>query len=105
MALSEARPHNIGMYIVIKVGLHAGPCIAVTLNGRLDYFGSAVNMAARLQGESEGGDIVLSEDVANDPVAAPILQSYPLSTESRSIKGFDAPVTFRRLSGKTLSAT
>ena len=43
---------------VVKLGLHCGPCIAVTLNDRLDYFGRTVNLAARLQGESRGGDIV-----------------------------------------------
>ena len=46
--------------IVIKAGLHAGACIAVTLNETLDYFGRMVNLAARIQGESKGGDIVLS---------------------------------------------
>src|SRR3546814_2334232 len=45
-----------GEAIVIKLGLHRGPCIAVTLNDRLDYFGSTVNLAARLQGQSRGGD-------------------------------------------------
>ena len=43
-----------------KLGVHAGPSVVVTLNDRLDYFGSTVNMAARLQGQSAGGDIVLS---------------------------------------------
>jgi class 3 adenylate cyclase len=38
--------------IVVKLGLHCGPCIAVTLNDRLDYFGRTVNLAARLQNES-----------------------------------------------------
>ena len=46
--------------LVLKVGVHAGPSVVVTLNDRLDYFGSTVNMAARLQGQSTGGDIVLS---------------------------------------------
>jgi class 3 adenylate cyclase len=45
--------------IVLKVGLHFGPCIAVNLDERLDYFGTTVNVAARVQGESEGADIVL----------------------------------------------
>ncbi len=27
----------------LKVGLHAGACLAVTLNDRLDYFGQTVN--------------------------------------------------------------
>ncbi len=83
--------------IVIKLGLHGGRCIAVTLNDRLDYFGSTVNTAARLQGESDGGDIVLSQRLAADPVVAEILAPHTLTTESRPIKGFDEPVTFHRL--------
>ncbi|HYX29617.1 MAG TPA: adenylate/guanylate cyclase domain-containing protein, partial [Pyrinomonadaceae bacterium] len=47
----------------LKAGLHVGPCIAVTLNERLDYFGSTVNLAARLEGQSTGQDIVISNDV------------------------------------------
>jgi class 3 adenylate cyclase len=49
--------------IVIKVGVHYGPCIAVTLNDRLDYFGTTVNIAARVQGLSDGRDIMASEAV------------------------------------------
>jgi class 3 adenylate cyclase len=33
--------------IAIKIGLHAGACLAVTLNDRLDYVGQTVNIAAR----------------------------------------------------------
>lgn len=93
-----------GADIVIKLGVHSGHCIAVTLNERLDYFGSTVNMAARLQGESEGGDIVLSEDLVADPVVADILRPYALAAELRHIKGFDEPVAFRRLTGAAMSA-
>ena len=53
--------------LLLKMGMHSGACIAVTLNDRLDYFGSVVNIAARLEGQSEGGDLVLSETVARDP--------------------------------------
>ena len=34
--------------LVLKAGLHVGPCLAVNANDRLDYFGTAVNLAARL---------------------------------------------------------
>ncbi|MEQ8355567.1 MAG: adenylate/guanylate cyclase domain-containing protein [Kiloniellaceae bacterium] len=83
--------------LVIKLGLHEGPCIAVTLNGRLDYFGSSVNMAARLQGQSDGGDIVLSEAVAEDPAVLELLKGLAYDCETTSLKGFDAPVAFRRI--------
>ena len=56
--------------LVLKTGIHAGACIAVTLNERLDYFGSTVNIAARIQGLSHGDDIVLSETVWRDPEVA-----------------------------------
>tara|TARA_R110000868_G_scaffold259550_2_gene517809 strand:+ start:61 stop:1887 length:1827 start_codon:yes stop_codon:yes gene_type:complete len=83
--------------IGLKLGLHAGPSIAVTLNGRLDYFGGTVNMAARLQGEAGPGEIVISETIAGDLAAAEILKSKWLEEDRRAIRGFKDPVTFRRL--------
>ena len=92
------REHGQGREaLIIKLGLHAGPCIAVTLNGRLDYFGSTVNLAARLQAESEGGDIVLSPALAADPAVAGLLKGLSIASESARVKGFDAPVAFLRL--------
>jgi class 3 adenylate cyclase len=49
--------------LVLKLGVHAGPAIAMTANGRLDYFGRTVNVAARLGGQSRGGDVVLLGEV------------------------------------------
>ena len=72
------------------------------LNDRLDYFGSTINMAARLQGESDGGDIVFSEDLAGDPAVSEILAGYTLSPESRELKGFDEPIRFLRLTPQAL---
>ena len=91
-----------GEDLVIKLGVHCGSCIAVTLNDRLDYFGSTINMAARLQGESDGGDIVFSEDLAGDPAVSEILAGYTLSPESRELKGFDEPIRFLRLTPQAL---
>ncbi len=53
--------------VIVKVGLHAGSAIMVNLNNRLDYFGRAVNMAARIQGTAEGGDIIISSEIRRDP--------------------------------------
>jgi class 3 adenylate cyclase len=89
--------------ILIKLGLHKGPCIAVTLNERLDYFGSTVNLAARLQGQSLGGDIVLSRILAEDPAVAAALNGRPLRDEVATIKGFAGPVPFRRVTGAALA--
>ena len=83
--------------ILVKIGLHCGPCIAVTLNDRLDYFGRTVNLAARLQGESRGGDIVLSEAMAADPGVAMVLDKLSASSERALVKGFAEPVGLRRV--------
>ena len=83
--------------LVLKVGVHAGPSVVVTLNDRLDYFGSTVNMAARLQGQSTGGDIVLSSPIADDPAVREVLAAVPKRRETVALKGFAEPVGFIRL--------
>lgn len=83
--------------IVIKLGLHQGTSIAVTLNDRLDYFGSTVNLAARLQGQSGGGEIVLSKDLASDPGVVPHLAGLALASDRAVLKGFDQATDFYRL--------
>jgi len=76
--------------LTLKAGVHTGPCIAVTLNDRLDYFGSTVNMAARLEGLSTGGDVIISNALYDDPevrefVASENLQATPFEI---LLKGF-----------------
>lgn len=83
--------------ILVKLGLHCGPCIAVTLNDRLDYFGRTVNLAARLQGESRGGDIVVSEDMAGEPGVTAALDALGAGAESAAVKGFGERVALRRV--------
>src|SRR5712672_656454 len=48
-ALNTERSRND---LVVKIGIHEGPCLAVMLNERQDYFGQTVNIAARVQGLS-----------------------------------------------------
>lgn len=62
-----ASPPDGMLPLTLKGGVHIGPCIAVTLNDRLDYFGSTVNLAARLEGQSNGNDVVISNIVYTDP--------------------------------------
>ncbi len=84
----------------LKAGVHFGPCIAVTLNERLDYFGSTVNIAARLGALSAGGEVVVSDVVATDPeVEALLLQrAVALVRFEASLKGYEeAPLTLTRI--------
>jgi class 3 adenylate cyclase len=73
----------------LKVGIHYGPCIAVTLNDRLDYFGSTVNIAARLESLSLGDDIIISSAVHDDPEVAEWLQGFNVTSLKAALKGFD----------------
>jgi class 3 adenylate cyclase len=78
----------------IKISIHHGPCIVVNLNDRLDYFGSTVNIAARLTEFSFGGEIVLSEEVYKDKQVQAWLGENRVEIEklSANLKGFDQPV-------------
>jgi len=65
-----ANPSERGIALRVKAGIHYGPCIAVTLNDRLDYFGSTVNIAARLESLSQGDDVIVSNGIYDDPQVA-----------------------------------
>ncbi len=86
-----------GEGIVIKLGVHCGACIAVTLNDRIDYFGGTVNMAARLQGQSLGGDIVLSQAVLADPEVGAAVASLGPTAERARLKGYDEEIGYWRV--------
>ena len=85
----------------LKVGLHKGPCIVVNLNDRLDYFGSTVNITARLPGFSQGGELILSEAFYEDPEIRDFLahnmKPSALSRFTGNVKGFDDPFTMWKL--------
>jgi class 3 adenylate cyclase len=95
--IAALKPAQGRPAIVVKLGVHTGPTIAVNLNDRLDYFGSTVNMAARLQGESRGGEIVLSPEIVEDPAIRPLLNGSALQRDQAVLKGYEQPITFFRL--------
>ncbi len=78
--------------IIVKVGVHHGPCIAVTLNERIDYFGTTVNIAARVQGLSDGRDVVASGAIYGESDAAEYLRHKGWASEpfTTSLKGLKA---------------
>ncbi|HKP47151.1 MAG TPA: DUF5939 domain-containing protein [Pyrinomonadaceae bacterium] len=86
-----AEPPNGMAPLTLKAGIHEGPCIAVTLNDRLDYFGSTVNMAARLEGLSTGNDVVISGPIYDDPEVRALIQVEKLEAVpfEMMLKGFD----------------
>ena len=61
--------------LLLKIGIHEGPCLAVTLNNSQDYFGQTVNLAARVQGLASSHAIFVTKPVVEDPKSAKILQN------------------------------
>ncbi len=86
-----AAPQGNIAPLTLKAGIHEGPCIAVTLNDRLDYFGSTVNMAARLESLSTGNDVVISHTIYEDGEVQEFVRAENLRAEPFEImlKGFD----------------
>jgi class 3 adenylate cyclase len=87
--------------LLIKVGIHHGPCIVVNLNERLDYFGSTVNIAARLPNFSMGGEVIISEPIRNDSEVLEFLeknaQPNSLIRFQSEIKGYDQSMDLWRI--------
>lgn len=83
--------------LILKVGLHSGPCLSVTLNDRPDYFGITVNIAARVQGLSRGADIVFTDPICADPEVRTLLGERPLASDRAMLRGIAEPVLVHRL--------
>src|SRR5437660_744840 len=60
--------------LIVKIGIHEGPCLTVMLNERQDYFGQTVNIASRVQSLSTSQEIHITGPVIESPAVASILQ-------------------------------
>lgn len=65
--------------LVLKIGVHEGPCLAVMVNDRLDYFGQTVNIAARVQGLAVSRSIFATKAVIDNRQAAELLGAAGLT--------------------------
>jgi class 3 adenylate cyclase len=64
--------------LIVKIGIHEGPCLAVMLNERQDYFGQTVNIASRVQSLSTSQEIHITGPVIESPAVASILQKQAI---------------------------
>ena len=65
--------------LVVKIGIHEGPCLAVMLNERQDYFGQTVNIAARVQGLATSQAIHITGPVIGAPAVAALLEKKAIT--------------------------
>jgi class 3 adenylate cyclase len=87
-------------HVRLKVGIHWGACLAVTLNDRLDYFGQTVNLAARVQSLAEANEIVISNDLAVQRSVGELIQGLEASSAIVHLKGIESDVAVHRLTSR-----
>src|SRR5437868_4258107 len=80
--------------LLLKIGIHEGPCLAVNLNERQDYFGQTVNIASRVQGLAMSQSILATAPVVQNPRSASVLGSngHKPVAQSRALRGISSEV-------------
>lgn len=85
-ALDEFN-RTISQALILKVGIHRGHSIAVTVNERNDYFGQNVNIAARVQALADANEVYLTADVYNSPGVSDVLKAHHVAPDEVLVKG------------------
>ena len=99
--LNRDRPQRD---FILKIGVHRGASIAVTLNERLDYFGQTVNIAARVQNLADGDEICITEDVHDAAGVAEIVAPYSVAKSDAELKGVSKAMSVYHLARRASSA-
>ncbi|MCC6948586.1 MAG: adenylate/guanylate cyclase domain-containing protein [Bradyrhizobiaceae bacterium] len=77
-AMRELNKGRAQEELLLKIGIHEGPCLAVMLNDRQDYFGQTVNIASRVQNLATTRSILATEPVVEYPQTMKILDGAHL---------------------------
>jgi class 3 adenylate cyclase len=90
-ALNDARGRED---LSLKIGIHEGPCLAVSLNERQDYFGQTVNIASRVQGLALSRSILATASVIENARSAELLERHGQkpAMQSQALRGVTAEV-------------
>jgi class 3 adenylate cyclase len=92
------REDALGSRTSLKVGLYGGSGFVATANKVLDYFGQTVNIAARLQGEAQAGQLVVAAHVAEEGVSRGLLSAEQICERYPArLKGVEAPMPVARV--------
>ena len=84
-AMSDLGAERQHQSLRLKMGIHEGSCLAVTLNGQQDYFGQTVNIASRVQGLAGSRSIVVTEQVVENADTRTLLETSGLKPTRRSV--------------------
>jgi class 3 adenylate cyclase len=84
-AMSDLGAERQHQSLRLKMGIHEGSCLAVTLNGQQDYFGQTVNIASRVQGLAASRSIVVTESVVENAHVRALLETNGLKPTLRRV--------------------
>lgn len=88
-----------GYEIGLKVGINEGPALAVVNDERIDYFGQSVNIAARVQGLAQAGEVWITQSILESPDVTNELTTIGYQTEphSATLKGVGQPTIVHKI--------
>ena len=88
-AMHRLNDGRNGHDLLLKIGIHEGPCLAVVLNDRQDYFGTTVNIAARVQALADSRAILATRPVVTHERASALLEDGGLKAvpQRRALRG------------------
>ena len=98
---NDAQPERP---VSLKIGIHHGAAIAVTLNDGLDYFGQTVNIASRVQEMADAEEIWITEEVWHYPGVHALLEPFPVDQRMAEFRGIERPMTVLRISSRSDAA-
>jgi class 3 adenylate cyclase len=84
-AMRELNAQSGREDLILKIGVHEGPCIAVAMNDRQDYFGQTVNIASRVLRLANSQAIFATGAVVKDTKSADLLAARRLTPVSQDL--------------------
>ena len=84
-AMRRINEHRGSEDLALNIGLHEGPCLAVMLDERQDYFGLSVNIAARVQDLAEPSAILATKPIVESAEVARLVGEAGYRTTSRQL--------------------
>ena len=80
--------------LLLKIGIHEGPCLAVLLNDRQDYFGQTVNIASRVQNLANSRAIFATGQVVGSLATSTLLERSGITpvAQERMLRGISSQV-------------
>jgi class 3 adenylate cyclase len=85
--LRRCRDRHGSLGVSAKLGVGAGPCLAVRANDHLDYFGTTVNLSARLQARADSGQLVVTRELGAQPAIQALIAPYGPTPFKAALKG------------------